>query len=66
MSIRKYKDYLSAADLAIQLRKNSRGETSRAVLDCMAAGLPVIVNAHGTAAELPDYAVYKLPDQFFG
>ena len=60
----KYKDYLSAADLAIQLRKNSRGETSRAVLDCMAAGIPVVVNAHGTAAELPDHAVYKLPDTF--
>jgi glycosyltransferase involved in cell wall biosynthesis len=59
-----YRDYLSAADLAIQLRKNSRGETSGAVLHCMAAGLPVIVNAHGTAAELSDRAVCKLPDQF--
>lgn len=59
-----YNDYLCAADVAIQLRKDSRGETSRAVLDCMAVGTPVIVNAHGTAAELPDHAVCKLPDRF--
>lgn len=59
-----YQDYLAAADLAIQLRTDSRGETSRAVLDCMAAGIPVIVNAHGTARELPDATVLKIPDRF--
>ncbi len=57
-----YDDYLVAADLAVQLRTNSRGETSRAVLDCMAAGVPVILNVHGTAAELPDETVLKLAD----
>src|SRR5262249_38514682 len=30
-----YKDYLLAADMAVQLRTLSRGETSAAVLDCM-------------------------------
>ncbi len=59
-----YDDYLRAADLAVQLRTNSRGETSRAVLDCMAAGLPVIVNAHGTAREIPDGTVLQIPDVF--
>jgi glycosyltransferase involved in cell wall biosynthesis len=59
-----YDDYLAVADLAIQLRTNSRGETSRAILDCMAASIPVIINAHGTAAELRDDVVVKLPDQF--
>ena len=59
-----YNDYLEAGDLAVQLRTNSRGETSRAVLDCMAAGLPLIVNDHGTLQEIPEQAVLKLPDAF--
>ena len=42
-----YQDYLTAADCAIQLRGLSRGETSAAALDCMAHGLPLIVNANG-------------------
>jgi glycosyltransferase involved in cell wall biosynthesis len=57
-----YESYLSAADVAVQLRTNSRGETSKAVLDCLAAGIPTIVNAHGWMAELPDSAVLKLSD----
>ena len=59
----RYNDYLAAADLAVQLRTNSRGETSRAVLDCIAAQLPVIVNAHGTTAEISPEAVVMLPDR---
>ena len=59
-----YRDYLAAADVAVQLRQQTRGETSAAVLDCMAAGLPTIVNSHGTFAELADAAVYKLPEIF--
>jgi glycosyltransferase involved in cell wall biosynthesis len=43
-----YRLWLAAADAAVQLRHDTRGETSRAVLDCMAAGVPTIVNAHGT------------------
>lgn len=59
-----YIDYLSAADVAVQLRTDSRGETSAAVFDALAHGLPLIVNAHGTAAELPEAAVIRLADQF--
>jgi glycosyltransferase involved in cell wall biosynthesis len=59
-----YSLYLSAADLAIQLRTDSRGETSAAILECLAAGLPVVVNANGSLAELPDDAVLKLEDSF--
>jgi len=59
-----YRTYLAAADMAVQLRTLSRGETSRAVLDCMAYGVPTIVNAQGSLAELPDAAVLKLPDAF--
>lgn len=59
-----YRDYLVAADSAVQLRTMSRGETSRALLDCLGYGLPVVLNAHATMAEVPDEVVYKLPDLF--
>ena len=56
--------YLAAADVAVQLRNNSRGETSAAVLDCMNYGLATIVNAHGSMADLSDDSVFKISDQF--
>ncbi len=56
--------YLGAADAAVQLRTLSRGETSAAVLDCMAFGCPTIVNAHGSLAELPVDSVITLDDAF--
>ncbi len=59
-----YQAYLAAADLAVQLRTTTRGETSAAVFDCLNYGLPTIVNAHGSLSELPDDAVYLLPDDF--
>jgi glycosyltransferase involved in cell wall biosynthesis len=59
-----FKRYLMAADAAVQLRSCSRGETSAAVLDCMNHALPLIVNAHGTLAELNPEAVWMLPDTF--
>ncbi|TSH89109.1 glycosyltransferase family 4 protein [Verticiella sediminum] len=57
-----YRDYLAAADIAVQLRTGSRGETSRAVLDAMAHGAALIVNAHGSAAELPPDTVLRLDE----
>ena len=60
----KYQDYLGAADVAVQLRQFSRGEVSGSVLDAMSHGLPLIVNACGTMAELPDEAVIKLREHF--
>ena len=59
-----FDQYLTAADLAVQLRTCSRGETSAAVLDCMNYALPVIVNANGSMAELNQDAVWMLPDEF--
>ncbi len=58
-----YRDYLAAADVAVQLRTQSRGETSRAVLDAMAHGVTVLANAHGSAAELPAETALLLPDE---
>lgn len=59
-----FRRYLAAADMAVQLRSISRGETSAAVFDCLNAGLPVIVNAHGSMAELLADAVCMLADEF--
>ena len=63
-SAQQFADYLDAADLAVQLRSISRGETSAAVLDCMNHGLATIVNANGSMAYLPQDAVHLLPDEF--
>lgn len=59
-----FRQYLVAADVAVQLRTHSRGETSAAVLDCMNYSLPLIVNANGSMAEIPSDAVWVLPDKF--
>lgn len=55
-----YSLYLAAADVAVQLRVQSRGETSGALFDALTSGLPTIVNTHGSFAELPDEAVLKI------
>ena len=58
-----YHAYLGTADCAVQLRTSSRGETSKAVLDCMAYGLPTVVNSYGAFAEMPEGTVLKVgPD----
>ncbi|MBU2826413.1 glycosyltransferase family 4 protein, partial [Acidithiobacillus ferrooxidans] len=59
-----YRQYLQTADVAVQLRTLSRGETSGTVLDCMNHGLPTIVNANGSMAELSHEAVWMLPNEF--
>lgn len=60
----RYRLYLAAADVAVQLRTLSRGETSAAALDCLSWGIPTIVNAHGSMAELPADRASTLPDEF--
>jgi glycosyltransferase involved in cell wall biosynthesis len=59
-----YKDYLSIADIGVQLRTLSRGESSASVLDCMGMGVATIVNANGSMKDLDDQAVYKLQEDF--
>ena len=60
----RYHGWLAAADGAIQLRRGSRGETSGGILDCLAASLPTIINAHGSAAEFPAEVCVRLEDAF--
>lgn len=59
-----YQSYLAAADIGVQLRVDSRGETSAAILDCLNYGLPTVINANGSMAELPDSITCKLPEEF--
>ncbi len=59
-----YRQYLAAADIAVQLRTMSRGETSGTVLDCMNYGLPTIVNANGSMADLARDVAWMLDDDF--
>ena len=61
-----FRAYLSAADVAVQLRTMSRGEASAAVLDALNHGLATVVNANGSMADLPDEVVIKLEDAFEG
>lgn len=59
-----YQLYLCAADIAVQLRRMSRGETSAAALDTMLFGIPTVLNANGSFAYFPDECVVKLDDDF--
>jgi glycosyltransferase involved in cell wall biosynthesis len=59
-----YRQHLAAADVAVQLRTLSRGETSGAVLEVLPHKLPLVINTHGSMAEYPDDIVTKLPDDF--
>jgi glycosyltransferase involved in cell wall biosynthesis len=53
-------DWLATADLVINLRYPTVGETSSVAVQAMAAGKPLIVFDHGTYAELPDAACRKI------
>ena len=56
-----YQRYLGVADIAVQLRTKSRGGTPRGVLDCLANGVPVIINNEASYEDYPDDVVLKLP-----
>ena len=55
-----YEKYLAICDVAIQLRKKSHGETSAAIMDCLASGVMVIANNDGSTKEIPDDVVWKI------
>ncbi|PBS12314.1 glycosyl transferase family 1 [Lysobacteraceae bacterium NML93-0792] len=58
----RYRQYLQAADVAVQMRATSRGETSAAVMDCMSRGVPLIINANGSLAEVSPSGAIILAD----
>lgn len=55
------RQWLTAADIAINLRSLYWGETPSSVLRVLAEGTPCIVNDVGAFSELPDEACIKLP-----
>ena len=55
-----YTKYLQVADLAVQLRTKSRGGTPKGVLDCLAHGVPVMVNNDASYTDYPEDIVIKL------
>jgi glycosyltransferase involved in cell wall biosynthesis len=57
-----YEDWLTAADVAVQLRTGWNGESSAALGDTLAWGIPTITSAVGSAREVPDDAVRKVGD----
>jgi glycosyltransferase involved in cell wall biosynthesis len=59
-----YRRYLSAADTVVQLRTLSRGETSRAILETLSYGIPLIANDHGSIQDYPDDILVHLKDDF--
>jgi glycosyltransferase involved in cell wall biosynthesis len=63
VSAEQYAAWLAAADAAVQLRSMTRGETSASVLDCLLYGLPTVVNAHGSSADLPAEVLVQLQDE---
>ncbi|MCA9978187.1 MAG: hypothetical protein KC413_20640, partial [Anaerolineales bacterium] len=54
-------DWIHTADVIVNLRHPTAGETSATALRALAAGKPVIAFNQGWYAELPDDASVKLP-----
>lgn len=59
--LQNFVDWLLAADVVINLRQPTMGETSAAALRALAAGKPLIVFDHGWYSEIPDEAALKVP-----
>ncbi|WP_010273428.1 glycosyltransferase [Paenibacillus senegalensis] len=56
-----YERYLQLADVAINLRYPTYGESSASLLDTLAHGVPTIVSDIGSFSEFPDQVVRKIP-----
>ena len=56
-----FMDWIHTADVVINLRYPTVGETSATALRAMGAGRPIIVFDHGWYGEIPDGAAVKVP-----
>jgi glycosyltransferase involved in cell wall biosynthesis len=56
-----FDDWMNAADLAVNLRHPTGGETSASLLRLLAFGRPTVVNRTGSFAEVPDGACLQVP-----
>jgi len=59
-NLQDYISWITAADVLVNLRSPTVGETSATALRGLAAGRPVIVSNHGWYAELPDDVCVKV------
>lgn len=59
--LNRFVDWVHTADIVINLREPTMGETSATALRAMAAGRPLIVFDQGWYAEIPDEAAIKTP-----
>jgi glycosyltransferase involved in cell wall biosynthesis len=59
----RYWEILGSADLAVQLRASLNAGPSAAVLDCVAARVPVIATNIGSLRELPEKVIVPVPDE---
>lgn len=64
VSLERYEHFMAATDMVVQLRTNSRGESSAALAGCLTKGLPALVNRHGSFSEFPENLVRFIPDKF--
>lgn len=60
-SFEAFNEWAATADIVLNLRYPTLGETSGAALRTMAAGRALVVFDHGWYAELPDAAALKVP-----
>ena len=56
-----YRRWLAATTVAVQLRARTNGESSAAIGDCLAAGLPTVVTDIGASRALPPHAAVRVP-----
>lgn len=59
---RSFSEYLQVTDLAVQLRQFSRGGTPKGVLDCLAHGVPVVINDYASYRDYPDGVAHKIAE----
>jgi glycosyltransferase involved in cell wall biosynthesis len=58
---REYGEWMGRATALVQLRARSNGESSAAVADALANGIPIIATDLGATSELPDDVIVKVP-----
>lgn len=61
VSALEYPRWMARATVLVQLRARSNGESSAAVADAIANGIPVVATDLGATSELPDEVVVKVP-----
>jgi len=62
VDIDEFIDYIDIADICVNLRYPSNGETSGSLMRILAKGKCVVVNNIGSFGEIPNHCCVKLPD----